>query len=148
MNIKYKVPKEYINRGIIDLKKNFKIKLSNSDINIGKGALAINKKGNKYFIEFIIYDNFGNIMHKKELIDHYDMMTKSEFNEAFIDNKNSSLQKLFSYLYTEEFDPKDFKVNNIVNYHYDDALILSYANQFNNDEAKDIYEKISDLMKD
>lgn len=147
MNIKYKVPKEYINRGIIDLKKNFKIKLSNSDINIGKGALAINKKG-KYFIEFIIYDNFGNIMHKKELIDHYDMMTKSEFNEAFIDNKNSSLQKLFSYLYTEEFDPKDFKVNNIVNYHYDDALILSYANQFNNDEAKDIYEKILDLMKD
>lgn len=44
MNIKYEVPKEYINVGIIDLKKNFKIKLSNSDINIGKGVLAINKK--------------------------------------------------------------------------------------------------------
>lgn len=148
MNIKYEVPKEYINKGVIDLKKNFKIKLSNSDINIGKCALAINKKGNKYFIEFIIYDDFGNIMHKKELIDHYDMMTKSEFIKKFIDDKNSSLQKLFSYLYIEEFDPKDFKVNNIVDYHYDDALILSYANQFNNNEAKDIYEQILDLMKD
>lgn len=41
MNIKYEVPKEYINKGVIDLKKNFKIKLSNSDINIGKCALAI-----------------------------------------------------------------------------------------------------------
>lgn len=87
-------------------------------------------------------------MHKKELIDHYDMMTKSEFIKKFIDDKNSSLQKLFSYLYIEEFDPKDFKVNNIVDYHYDDALILSYANQFNNNEAKDIYEQILDLMKD
>lgn len=87
-------------------------------------------------------------MHEKELIDHYDMMAKSEFNETFIDNKNSSLQKLFSYLYTEEFDPKDFKVNNIVNYHYDDALILLYANQFNNNEAKDIYKQILDLMQD
>lgn len=148
MNIKYEVPKEYINKGIIDLKKNFKIKLSNSDINVGKGVLAINKKSNKYFIEFIIYDDFGNIMHKKELIDHYDMMTKSEFNEAFIDNKNYSLQKLFSYLYVEEFDPKDFKVNNIINYHYDDALILLYANQFNNNETKDIYKQILDLMQD
>ena len=147
MSIKYKVPKEYINKGIIDLKKNFKIKLSNSDINIGKGALVINKKDNKYFIEFIIYDDFGNIMHKKELIDHYDMMTKSEFIKKFINDKNSSLQKLFSYLYIGEFDPKDFKVNNIVDYHYDDALILLYANQFNNNEAKDIYKQILDLMQ-
>lgn len=154
MKIKYKCVKGFVNKGIVDLKKDFKIKLSNAQITIGKGALAVNQRDDKYYIDFVIYNDNGNILHRKELIySDIDAMTKSEFVKTFDNDDNdyknnlsNSLTKLFAYLYNEYFDSKDFKTGNIIDYHYDDAMVFSYINEFSNDEAHSIFEQLLSLM--
>lgn len=154
MKINVKDLEGIANEGIVDLKKDFKIKLSNTQIPIGKGALTVNKENDKYSVNFIIYDNSGKVLHQKELISSdVDAMTKEEIIEKF-DNDNNDyandlnnpLKKIFMYLYIEYFDVKDFKTGNIVDYHYDDALLFAYIDEFSNDEARNIFKQLLNLM--